>query len=145
MRTCIETAVSRYPFSKEEQEHLSIRITGKDFVFYGNDYFMLHIFFNLIKNAVYYIHKAQKGEITIHLELGEHYNTVLFKDTGTGIAAKDVSHVFERFFSRTHHGTGLGLAFSKMVMESIGGKIDCRSVFGEYTEFTLYFPVVHNT
>ncbi len=143
MRHCVSNALARYPFTKEEREHLHVTLSGDDFTFYGNDYFMMHIFFNLLKNALYYIHKAQKGEIFIHLQPGASYNNVYFKDTGTGIAKKDLVHIFERFFSKTYHGTGLGLAFSKMVMESIGGKISCQSVLGEYTEFILSFPVIH--
>jgi signal transduction histidine kinase len=145
MRTCVETAIARYPLSEEERSSIVIKLTGEDFIFHANDYFVMHIFFNLIKNAIYYIHKAQKGDIQIWLEPGEPFNTVHFKDTGTGIAKRDLSRIFERFFSRTHRGTGLGLAFSKMVMESIGGKITCQSVLGEYTEFILRFPVVKRT
>ncbi len=143
IRSTIDNALHRYPFSKEERERFHIGVTGEDFTYFGNDHLILHIFFNLTKNALYYIYKAQKGGISISLERGDEYNTVRFKDTGTGIAPRDLPHVFERFFSRTHHGTGLGLAFSKMVMESLGGKISCASVLGEYTEFTLYFPVIY--
>jgi signal transduction histidine kinase len=49
-------------------------------------------------------------------------------------------HIFDSFFTtESSTGTGVGLAFSKMVMQSHQGKIECASVEGEYTEFILSF------
>jgi len=50
--------------------------------------------------------------------------------------------IFDRFFSSTHHGSGIGLAFCKLVMQAYGGNITCQSQQGEFTEFVLSFPVV---
>jgi signal transduction histidine kinase len=51
-----------------------------------------------------------------------------------------VKHVFDRFFSCTPHGAGIGLTYCKMAMETFRGNITCQSVDGEYTLFTLTFP-----
>lgn len=61
-------------------------------------------------------------------------------DTGKGISKDILPHVFDRFFTRTQHGAGVGLAFCKMVMHSFGGDIRCQSEEGKHTLFSLSFP-----
>jgi signal transduction histidine kinase len=141
MVNCVEQALSRYPFDLGERDLVHWNC-AKDFWFMGNELLMTHILFNLLKNAVYYVRAARKGEILIWLESSEGENLLYFKDTGQGISAKILSRIFERFFSATRHGTGIGLAFCKMAMRSLGGDIICRSEEGKYTEFVLTFPKV---
>ncbi len=72
------------------------------------------------------------------------------KDTGIGIAEKDLEHIFQRFsqanknISVAYGGTGLGLAISKKIVELQNGKIEVDSTLGEGTlfSFTLNFGVV---
>jgi len=108
--------------------------------FTGNQLLTIHIIFNLLKNALYYIKSVGKGEIYIWLELGEEMNKLCFKDTAKGISSNELPHVFERFYSNTQGGSGIGLAFCKMTMEQFGGDIHCESVEGDYAEFVLSFP-----
>ena len=63
-------------------------------------------------------------------------------DTGSGIAADDLPHVFDRFRSgdRRPRGTGLGLALVRAVAEAHGGSVRVRSVLGEGSEFELLLP-----
>jgi two-component system CAI-1 autoinducer sensor kinase/phosphatase CqsS len=72
-------------------------------------------------------------------------NTLIFRDTGSGIPAGVLPHVFERFYSGGGDdavlGSGIGLAFCKDVMLDFGGTITCRSEHGSWTEFELSFPV----
>ena len=131
----------RYPFNEAENK-IKIHFTIKeDFSFTGIPLLMVHVLFNLLKNALYYVLVAAKGDINIWIEKRERANSLHFKDTGAGIPAKLLPHIFEKFFSRTHHGTGVGLAFCKMMIESFGGRIDCFSEQGEFTEFVLTFPI----
>ena len=139
---CIQDALSRYPF-RVEQEKLIRWQKDEDFIVEGTVELVIHVLFNLIKNALYYIAKASKGEITLWLEKGKDYNSLYFKDTGTGIAKKDLPFIFDRFFSQTRHGAGVGLTFCKMVMELLGGTITCKSVEKKYTQFTLCFPSIN--
>ena len=73
-----------------------------------------------------------------------HYNYLIVKDTATGIPKDFLPKIFDQFETKksTSGGTGLGLAFCKMVMESYGGKIECNSELGKYTEFVLSFPKI---
>lgn len=140
---CIAEALQRYPFAPDEREKVIWSPeNSSDFEFSGKKILMIHVIFNLLKNALYYLKVASKGEITIWSEPGAEYNMLHFKDTGTGIAPEILPHIFERFFSHTLHGTGIGLAFCKMVMQNFGGDISCKSVVGEFTEFNLKFPLL---
>ncbi len=137
----IHESVHRYPFQEGQDELVNI-LKGNDFLVKGNKMFVTHILFNLIKNALYHIAKARKGEISIWLEKGEDLekNYLFFKDTGSGMKKEVLAHVFEKFFTKTNHGAGIGLSYCKMVMGLMGGKISCDSIEGEYTLFKLEFP-----
>ncbi|MBA8667975.1 HAMP domain-containing histidine kinase [Holosporaceae bacterium 'Namur'] len=49
-------------------------------------------------------------------------------------------YIFDKFYSKSKSGTGIGLAFCKMIMQDMGGYIECKSRVGKYTEFILTFP-----
>lgn len=141
IQQCINAGIAEYSFQpgKAAQVHLK---EIQDFNFYGSEMLIKHLIFNLLRNALYFIEKVGKGEIFIWTSLGRDFNQLHFKDTGQGIAKQTLPHIFDRFFTEgTHQGTGIGLSFCKMVMENLGGKIECRSELNEYTEFVLYFPV----
>lgn len=138
---CIEQSLKKYPF-EEGDKALIYWNKGDDFQFKGNSLLVQHVIFNLFKNAIHYVKKAGKqGGIYISTEIcPRHYNILRFRDEGTGIAPFELSQIFNRFYSTTRHGTGIGLYFCKMVMNDIGGEIACHSVEGQFTEFVLYFP-----
>ena len=141
---CIDEALRRYPFYPSEQASLIHWDMSSGFSFKGKQLLIIHILFNLLKNALYFIADAQKGEIFIRTEQGKKYNKLYFKDTAKGIPDHIKQRLFEKFYSNTRNGTGLGLAFCKMVMVGLGGKIECHSKEGEYTEFILSFPKLEN-
>jgi signal transduction histidine kinase len=136
---CVQVAIERYPFNENERKLLHFNMIH-DFNFIGNQELMVHVLFNLIKNALYYLREANKGEISIWIENEVKYNILHFKDTGKGIAEKVLPHIFDRFYSRTYHGAGVGLAFCMLVMQSFGGDISCRSVEDKYADFSMRFP-----
>lgn len=138
---CIEDALSRYPYIGKQHELVNwTKEEANDFEVRVEPMLLTHVLFNLLKNALYYVAEADKGDIQIYLEKGYPFNKLYFKDTGTGIPSGFVPHVFNRFVSNTYHGAGLGLTFCRWVMESLGGKIVCESVEGDYTLFVLSFP-----
>lgn len=101
---------------------------------------MSHVLFNLIKNSLYFIAKVRKGNITITVSSGAQQNTLLFKDTATGIPADKLPNMFKKFYSESDEGNGIGLHFCKNVIDAFHGQITCDSIEGEYTEFKLIFP-----
>ena len=103
---------------------------------------MQHVLFNLIKNALYVIATAQRGEINIWTELGDKFHYLYFKDTAVGMTPQQLSQLFNHFYTTTFMGTGIGLSFCKLVMNGFGGSIHCTAIEGDHTLFTLAFPVV---
>lgn len=139
IKHCVEEALRRYFFDLGEKDLVHLQ-DMQNFTFNGDEMLIIHILFNLLKNALYQIKATKKGDIHIRTELGSDYNKLYFKDTAKGIAPEALPHIFDQFFTTTYHGTGIGLAFCKMVMEGLGGKITCQSELGKYAEFVLYFP-----
>lgn len=143
---CINSALQRYPYDYGEKEliHWPMENTAKspieDFNFVGKELLIVHVLFNLMKNAFYYLKKAGHGNILIWLENANKNYELHFKDTGAGIPSDILTHIFDQFYSNTQHGTGIGLTFCKMVMQNLGGDIKCFSRPGEFTEFVLFFP-----
>jgi signal transduction histidine kinase len=145
MARCVEACLERYPFSSQKERERVVWEKTADFRFTGSEVLMVHVFFNLMKNAQHSVAKAGSGEIRIWLTPGETHNTVHFRDTGLGIPAQVLPRIFERFYSwstnsEAEHGTGVGLAFCKTVVASFGGRITCHSVSGAFAEFVMTFP-----
>lgn len=135
LNACVDEALDRYPFSGVARSQVNWIPPEQDIVFEGNQLWMEHLLFNLLKNALYVVHGQKDGKIEIWCA----QNVLHFKDNGGGIPAEQAAHIFDRFYSKTRHGTGLGLAFCQLVMESIGGSIDCVSTPGDSTEFLMQF------
>lgn len=96
---------------------------------------------NLIKNALYAIKVAEKGEISIKIQTGRDLNRLTVTDTASGIPKHVLPHIFDTYYStKKHAGTGVGLAFCLRVMNAFDGQIQCESVAGEYTTFLLTLP-----
>lgn len=135
----VTEALMRYPFSRGQRERVDWQIPERDIVFEGDPLWIEHVIFNLLKNALYAIHGQADGSIVLSCT-HQPRPQLSFKDNGGGIPADRLAHVFDQFFSKTRHGTGLGLAFCRLVMEAVGGQIQCISTAGESTTFLLSFP-----
>jgi len=136
-----QEALDFYPMSEEDRSLVSWK-GGEDFIFMGDESLYQHIIFNLLKNGLYYVKAANKGKIEVWHRREGNVNRLYFKDTGQGMNEETLQQVFNQFYTRTRHGTGIGLSFCQEVMRSFHGTIHCESVEGEYTTFILSFPVV---
>ena len=99
---------------------------------------MEQVFFNLVKNAL----EAMKdgGAIDIVLSVDDRDVTVSFRDTGLGMNAEQLAHLFEPYRTTKEHGTGLGLMISARIVRDHGGVISAQSKEGEGTVFTVRIP-----
>ncbi|HWL39836.1 MAG TPA: HAMP domain-containing sensor histidine kinase [Gemmatimonadaceae bacterium] len=105
------------------------------------------LFLNLVTNAIKYTPSGGKVELGV----GRHPDNVTFavRDTGIGIAAADVPHIFERFWradrvrSRMSErgGFGLGLAISQWIAQAHGGTLTASSRLGRGSLFTVTLPL----
>ena len=99
---------------------------------------------NLLANALAFTEPGGKVRVGLEARGGEAVLTV--EDTGVGIAAESLPHVFDRFrqvdgsATRTHEGTGIGLALAKELVEMHGGTIAVESAVGFGTRFTVRLP-----
>jgi two-component system, NtrC family, sensor histidine kinase KinB len=93
---------------------------------------------NLVTNALRYTPRG--GEISIRAAHGDNHVAVCVTDTGRGIPAEYMPHIFEKFVQvpgTQPGGAGLGLAISKSLVEAHGGQIGVRSEVGRGTTFTF--------
>lgn len=141
--TAIEEAVTRFPFNNSYERQLVRYTIRSNFSTFAPKPLVVHVFFNLIKNALYFVQKGGHGHVELVAYDLAGYGKVEITDTGIGIPPNLQPRIFERFFSSdpTSQGAGIGLSFCKMVMDSIGGDIRCESETGKYTTFHLTFPL----
>ena len=148
MRDCINESLDRYPFRDNQKQMIEV-IGAGDFKFKGVKLLIIHVFYNLIKNALYAIAcKGGAGSITITIQADDKQNLVYFKDTGHGIDPAVLPYIFDNFYSaRSNHSEGnigIGLSFCKNVLMHFNAGIECVSEEGIYTEFILSFPVLND-
>ena len=105
------------------------------------------VFINLVANAIQYTPSG--GEVFISLEKIKDQARIICRDTGPGIPAEDLPHIFERFYraekSRTRGrstGFGLGLSIANWIVERHGGRIEVNSKDGQGTAFAIWLPVM---
>jgi PAS domain S-box-containing protein len=102
------------------------------------------IVFNLLSNALKF---TFEGRVRLSLRQDGDEVRLSVSDTGAGIPADQLPHVFERFHrvrgarSRTHEGTGIGLALVLELVRMHGGTITVDSVEGRGTTFTVSMPM----
>ncbi|MCA0455964.1 MAG: PAS domain-containing sensor histidine kinase [Chloroflexi bacterium] len=118
-----------------QSEHCFARIDSSQFE---------HIFTNLIENAIAYTPKD--GYIAVSTGTIDNQIFISVKDTGIGISAEDLPHIFERFYradqarSTNTGGNGLGLSIVQRIIEEHHGKIEVSSVVDQGTNFVVRLP-----
>ena len=130
------------------KEKIKMRLGDIDQVLVCGDYDRLkQVLVNLIGNAIRYTPAG--GEIVVGLGKEELRARLTVSDTGPGIPAEDLPHIFERFYrgekSRTRQsdgkGYGLGLSIAYWIMRNHGGSIEVNSVQDEGTTFCVWLPL----
>jgi signal transduction histidine kinase len=105
------------------------------------------VLINLVANAIQYT--PQDGDVYLSLANVGGQARIVCRDTGPGIPAADLPHIFERFYraekSRTRGqstGFGLGLSITKWIVEHHGGRIEVDSKEGRGTTFAIWLPLL---
>jgi signal transduction histidine kinase len=99
---------------------------------------------NLISNALR--HTPNRGRVSVWVRRTTRGVEVTVSDTGEGIRAEDIPHIFERFYrgeksrNRGTGGAGLGLAIARGIVQAHGGDIRVESQAGKGTQFTFHIP-----
>lgn len=134
---------------KIEEKKIDVEFEcGDDDVFVLANPDAIHqVLYNLCENAVKFTGEGGKLSISITPSRGKKA-VVRIRNTGEGIPAEELSHVFERFYKSDRSrgldktGTGLGLYIVKTILEKHGETISVTSTQGETTEFTFTLSLV---
>jgi signal transduction histidine kinase len=108
---------------------------------------MAQVLGNLLNNALRYTLKG--SAVTLAASLLDQEVEIRIQDTGPGIAAEDIQHVFDRFYradksrQRDSGGLGLGLAIAKSIVENHGGRIWAESPDDSGTTFLIMLPIAN--
>ncbi len=114
-------------------------------LFPGDENKLSRTLVNLVANAIKF---TRDGSVTVSAALDDYENIrFAIRDTGDGIPVEAFERIFEKFGQadrRNKVGTGLGLAFCKLVVESHGGRIQVESALGVGSTFSFTIPLVAN-
>lgn len=111
----------------------------------GDDISLSQVFFNLLENAIKYTPAG--GEITVELHRESAAAQIEIIDTGIGVSATDLPHLFERFYqadpsrSSSGGGSGLGLSIARAAVLMHSGSIEIQSQPGTGTKVTVRLPL----
>lgn len=119
-------------------------------IFYANidpDHFR-EVVSNLIENAIKY---TPSGEVIVNITGDDKQISVSVKDSGIGIPAEDIPHLFQKFYrvdnsdTREIGGTGLGLYLSRRLAEAMSGNLRVESKYKEGSTFYLEIPRMNSS
>lgn len=100
------------------------------------------VFFNIISNALDALKKSARKEIHVDINREGQFIRVTIRDTGCGIARKNLARIFEPFFTSKppEEGAGLGLSICESIVDKHKGMIVCESKLGTGTKFKILLP-----
>lgn len=125
----------KFEFSSKIQENATMAVDIEK---------MERVFYNIVSNAFKYT--PEGGTISVSLDSEGDKLSLIIKDTGIGIPAKDLPLIFERFFQADQirpSGSGIGLALAKAFVELHNGNIEVKSERGKGTTFSILLPILH--
>lgn len=142
--TVRETVSRLNPLAKKRGQQIVVKIQDECEMFADSGK-LAQVCYNIIENAIKYT--PDGGTITVSLAKVGRDAVLDISDTGVGIPAEDLPHVFDRFYrvdkarSRETGGTGLGLSIVKQIVRLHAGTVTVASEFGKGTTFTVQLPV----
>jgi signal transduction histidine kinase/CheY-like chemotaxis protein len=144
----IEQAVeASRPLIEARQQRLVLELRPEPLILYGDLTRLTQVLSNLLNNAAKYTDAG--GQITLSVQATESRAQVRVRDTGIGIEAQHLPHVFDMFaqltpaLDRAGGGLGIGLALTRGLVELHGGTIDAYSAgAGRGSEFVVTLPIV---
>ncbi len=148
LREIVNAAVESSRPSIDEREHELVVTLPKQAIYVEADRVRFaQVLMNLLTNAAKYTPKP--GEISLSVEPAGGLVVVRVKDTGVGLSAESLAHVFDMFYqvdrsySRSDGGLGLGLTLVRQLVEMHGGTIEARSAgINQGSEFIVRLPIL---
>ena len=131
------------PAAESKGIELKLECPSEEILMFADKYFLAQAFGNLVDNAIKF---TSEGFIAIRVQPLDSGLQVEVEDTGIGMSATFLEHVFEPYtqedssYARAFEGTGLGLALVKRYLEVHGATVTVRSKKNKGTCFTSQFP-----
>lgn len=119
---------------------ITIEKNAERFDFNADMAWSVEAFQNIIKNCIE--HTPENGRIIITARSASVYSEFTVEDSGSGISAEDLPHIFERFYhvkDSSEESVGIGLALAKTVLEKQKASVTAESTVGKGTKFTIKF------
>ncbi|WP_374764646.1 PAS domain-containing sensor histidine kinase [Yunchengibacter salinarum] len=135
---------------RAEARGLSLTVANSDAPLVGDRRRVSQILINLVGNAVKF---TQHGHVTLSAKTDGTRTHLHVTDTGPGIPADRLEHIFDKFsqirgegeaYARGQEGTGLGLHISRQLAEAMGGTLTATSKEGNGSTFTLTLPATED-
>ena len=130
------------PVAEDKGVHFKIDAPAQALYTLGEVAPLQRVVANLLDNAIKYT--AGGGTVTLSAKENREHVSISVIDSGSGIAEKDLPHIFDRFYrgdqSRSTPGSGLGLSLAQAVIRAHGGNIAVKSIPGSGSAFTILLP-----
>ena len=134
------------PMAARSAVRLKLELAGGLPILMGDGDRLAQVFTNLVDNALKFT--ARNGRVTLSAMQDKGEVQVSVSDTGKGIAADALPHIFDRFYQADSsraggekHGAGLGLAIVQEIVAAHGGRISVRSAEGQGAAFIVHLPL----
>ncbi|MCH4181716.1 MAG: response regulator [Prevotella sp.] len=132
------------PMTLKNHTRMTLQIPDEDVPAWFDADKVDKILYNLISNAIKYNH--EDGEIKVSLEIINGLAKLMVSDNGIGMSKDKLRHLYTRFLDGDYRrmgtsGTGIGLSLTHDLVRLHHGRIDCRSIEGKGTTFTVFLPV----
>lgn len=130
------------------EKNIEIEMEMDEISFFWNEKLLSHVWSNLFDNAIKFspsrVGATSGGKINVSCKSDGEIIVVTVMDSGCGIPAESIPHIFEKFYqadiSHAAKGNGLGLPLVKKIVELCGGEIRVESTVGIGTAFTVTLP-----
>lgn len=125
------------------KNNLDVELKDLNHEIYTDTKLILYVFDQIINNAIKY--SKEKGKIKFNSVKEENCVILSIKDYGIGIYKEDIGRVYDKGFTgsngreRIYKSTGMGLYFSKNILDKLGHNVEVNSERNVYTEFKIYF------
>jgi signal transduction histidine kinase len=145
VEVCRRTAELMEPLARAKGLEYQVRLPNHPLVMHTDAGKIRQILLNLLSNAVKF---TRNGHVHLECKVAPEQVVLTVSDTGIGITALDLEHIFEPFrqvgnvYTKSSGGTGLGLTVAKHLAELLGGEISVESTVDEGSTFTVQLPRV---
>jgi two-component system OmpR family sensor kinase len=147
-KLCRQMADYITPLAQQRDQVLTYESPNDEIIVNADLQRIKQLLLNLLDNAIKYTPAG--GHVTLMVKAEHDQAVIAVADTGRGISAEDLPHIFERFFRRSGKtsdrsaaGFGLGLSIVKWIVESHGGLIETTSQPGNGTTFVVKLPLLN--